>query len=397
MKLRAIILTLALPVAVLALSTAQALPAIAKSAVRPMVPRFKVDPDWPHIPNGWTLGQVSSAASDPQTGHVWILQRPATTRPWQKVAPPVLEFDQAGNYVQGWGGAAGATGYVWPRSEHGIFIDYKGNVWIGGNGNDDQILKFTKSGKFLMQIGRAAKKKSNQDSTQLWRPADVFVYPKTNELFVADGYGNRRVIVFDADTGEYKRMWGAFGAAPQDDTPPAAAGQAPPASAEDSRVPAKDLPATDLGPSQFSIVHGIKVSNDGLVYVADRGGKRVQVFTTDGKYLNQVWVDRFCEAPGGTNLMCGNGQTAASVAFSGDAAQRFLYVASRSPSRVIVYDRKTLAYLTEFGSLGVRPGEFYGLHHMTTDTRGNLYTSEVEDGRRVQKFVYRGMAPATGR
>ncbi len=385
---------LALVLLVAVLSAMPALPATARSADRPMVPKFKVDPDWPHIPNGWTLGQVSSAASDPQNGHIWVLQRPATTRPWQKAAPPVLEFDQAGNYVQGWGGSAGAAGYVWPRSEHGIFIDYKGNVWIGGNGTDDQILKFTRSGKFLMQIGSPAKKKSNQDRTQFWRPADVFVYPKTNELFVADGYGNRRVIVFDADSGEYKRMWGAFGAAPQDEPPQAAT---PPASSEDSRMPAKDLPTADPGPSQFNIVHGIKVSNDGLVYVADRGGKRVQVFTTAGKYLDQVWVDRFCEAPGATNLMCGNGQTAASVAFSGDAAQRFLYVASRSPSRVIVYDRKTLAHLTEFGSLGVRPGEFYGLHHMTTDAGGNLYTSEVEDGRRIQKFVYQGMAPATGR
>src|SRR5450432_66427 len=139
-----------------------AVPAVQANSVVPVMPRFEAAPGWPHIPNGWTLGQVSSAASDPQTGHIWVLQRPATTRPWQKVAPPVLEFDQAGNYVQGWGGAAGATGYVWPRSEHGIFIDYKGNVWIGGNGNDDQILKFTKSGKFLMQIGRPAKKKSNQ-------------------------------------------------------------------------------------------------------------------------------------------------------------------------------------------------------------------------------------------
>jgi sugar lactone lactonase YvrE len=162
-------------------------------------------------------------------------------------------------------------------------------------------------------------------------------------------------------------------------------------------VPARDIPATDLGPPQFNTVHGLKVSNDGFVYVADRGGKRVQVFTTEGKYINQVWVDRFCEAPGGTNLMCGNGQTAASVAFSSDPGQQFLYVASRSPSRVIVFNRKTLAHLSEFGSLGIRPGEFYGMHHMTTDDKGNLYTSEVGDGRRVQKFLYQGTESATGR
>jgi DNA-binding beta-propeller fold protein YncE len=368
-------------------------PAVHAESTVPVMPRFEVAPGWPHIPNGWTLGQVSSAASDPQTGHIWILHRPATTRPWQKAAPPVLEFDQAGNYLQGWGGAATASGYTWPQSEHGIFIDHKGNVWIGGNGNDDQILKFTKSGQFLMQIGHPSKKKSNQDTLQFWRPADVFVYPKTNELFVADGYGNRRVIVFDADTGAYKRMWGAFGNTPQDDAPPMAGAKPAPA-LEDSRVPARDLPESDKGPSQFSIVHGIKVSTDGLVYVADRGGKRVQVFTIEGKYLNQAWVDRFCEAPGGSNLMCGNGQTAASVAFSSDPGQRFLYVASRSPSRIVIFDRKTLEHLGEFGSMGINPGQFYGLHHMTTDDSGNLYTSEVEDGRRVQKFLYKGLAPA---
>jgi NHL repeat len=383
-------------VAAVALASGSVDAASKTSSGQSIVPKFKVDTNWPHIPNGWTFGQVASAASDPQTGDIWILQRPKTTRSWQKVAPPVMEFDQAGNYVQGWGGQANALGYTWPSVEHGIFVDYKGNVWIGGSGNDDQILKFTKAGTFLMQIGHASKRKSNQDVSQFWRPADVFVYPKTNELFVADGYGNKRVIVFDADSGQYKRMWGAFGNAPEDDALPSDGSQNA-ARPDDNRVPAKDLPTSDQGPVQFNTVHGIKVSNDGLVYVADRGGKRVQVFTIDGKYLNQVWVDRFCESPGGTNLMCGNGQTAASVAFSSDTAQRFLYVASRSPSRIIVYDRKTLAYLTEFGSLGVEPGEFYGLHHMTTDRNGNLYTSEVEDGRRIQKFIYEGMRPTTAK
>jgi hypothetical protein len=362
-----------------------------------MIPSFKVDPNWPHIPNGWTLGQVASAASDPQTGHIWISQRPRTVRPWEKAAPPIMEFDQEGNYVRGWGGPATASGYTWPRTEHGIFIDYKGNVWIGGSGNDDELMKFTKDGKFLMQIGSPRSKKSNQDTDQLWKPADFFVYQKTNEIFVADGYGNKRVIVFDADTGAYKRMWGAFGNPPLD-VPNAGSGEegaaAKPERPDPNRIPAKDLAATDKGPAQFNTVHGIKVSNDGFVYVADRAGKRVQVFTVDGKYVSQVFVDRFCESPGGTNLMCGNGETSASVAFSGDPEQRFLYVASRSPSRVVVFDRKTLAYLTEFGQMGVHPGQFYGLHHMTTDEKGNLYTSEVEDGRRVQKFVFQGLIPA---
>jgi hypothetical protein len=182
------------------------------------IPKFEVDPAWPKIPNGWTLGQVASAASDDQD-HIWLLHRPRVVRPDQKTGPPVMEFDAAGNYIQGWGGAG--HGYPWPQSEHGIYVDPKGFVWIGGSGNDDQILKFTKDGKFLTQIGHAAQKKSNQDTTSLWRPADVFLYAKTNELFVADGYGNHRVIVFDADTGAFKRMWGAFGNPPADDPAPA--------------------------------------------------------------------------------------------------------------------------------------------------------------------------------
>ena len=360
------------------------------------VPKFEVDPTWPKIPNGWTLGQVASAAADDQD-HIWILHRPRVVRPDQKTGPPVMEFDAAGNYIQGWGGPATASGYTWPQSEHGIYVDPKGFVWIGGSGNDDQILKFTKAGKFVMQIGHPAQKKSNQDTTSLWRPADVFLYSKTNELFVADGYGNKRIIVFDADTGAFKRMWGAFGNVPMDDPPPAPGAPARGAGAggrgaDLTRIPAKEIPPSDPGPPQFNTVHGVKVSNDGLVYVADRSGKRVQVFTVDGKYITQVWIDRWCEAPRGTNLMCSSGDTAASVAFSADPAQRFLYVASRSPARIWVYDRKTLQPLDSFGRPGVAPGEFYVLHHMTTDTKGNLYTSEVEDGRRIQKFVFKGIS-----
>src|SRR4051794_35388596 len=197
-------------------------------------PLFQVDPAWPKIPNGWALGQVSSAAAD-ANDHIWLLHRSRVVRAGQKAGPPVMEFDAAGNYVQGWGGPG--DGYEWPRSEHGIFVDYKGFVWIGGNGDDDQILKFTKAGKFVMQIGRGGEKKTNADTRNLWKPADVFVHPKTNELFVADGYGNRRIIVFDADTGAFKRMWGAFGNPPMDDEAPA--GRSASGATNPKRVPAK--------------------------------------------------------------------------------------------------------------------------------------------------------------
>jgi len=348
------------------------------------VPKFEVDPAWPKIPNGWTLGQVSSAASDEQN-NIWILHRPKTVKPGVKTGPPVMEFDESGKYIQGWGGTG--EGYDWPSTEHGIYVDYKGFVWIGGSGNEDQILKFTKAGKFVMQLGKGGAKKTNADTKNFWKPADVFVYPKTNELFVADGYGNKRIIVFDADTGAFKRMWGAYGNVPKDPDPVVPGQRTPP---DPNRTLATEFDPKDPSPTQFDTMHGVKVSNDGFVYAADRGGKRVQVFTTDGKYINQVWIDRWCLAP---QQGCGNGQTAASVAFSADPEQRFLYVASRSPARVMVVDRKSLQILDSFGRPGIAPGEFDVLHHMTTDTKGNLYTSEVEDGRRVQKFVFKGIVP----
>ena len=343
------------------------------------IPKFEVDPSWPKLPDKWVWGQVSSVSIDEQ-GHAWILQRPSTVRADQrsKAAPPVLEFDEAGNFVQGWGGPG--AGYDWPETEHGIYVDPKGFVWLGGNGRTDHhLVKFTKDGKFVMQIGHKGQSKGNKDTQNVNMAADTFVYAKTNELFVADGYGNKRVIVFDADTGAFKRMWGAFGNEPLDNVP------APPKVAEDQRIPAKEI--TGPGPDQFvNPVHAVRVSNDGLVYVSDRGGKRVQVFTLDGKYVNQVFIDRYCEAP-----HCGNGQTVASTAFSADPEQRFLYVASRSPARVWVLDRKTLEPLDSFGRNGVAPGEFYVMHHMNVDSKGNLYVTEVQDGKRIQKFVFKGL------
>src|SRR5262245_51607683 len=334
------------------------------------VPAFQVDPTWPKIPNNWQFGQVASVSVDAQD-HVWVLQRPGTLSPEEKprAAPPLLEFDAAGNFVQAWGGPG--RGYEWPASEHGVYVDPKGYVWIGGNGaKDNHVLKFTKAGKFVMQIGRAGQSKGNADTQNLNQPADTFVYAKTNEVFIADGYGNRRVIVFDADTGKFKRMWGAFGNVPTD---------APPNPA---------LPdADEKGAPQFvQPVHAARVSNDGLVYVSDRGGKRVQVFTIDGKYVNQAFIGRECKAP-----ECGNGTTAASTAFSTDPEQRFLYVGNRSQAKVMVFNRKTLELLDSFGEWGSAPGQFGTLHHMAADSKGNLYVTEVTplrpENRRVQKFT----------
>jgi DNA-binding beta-propeller fold protein YncE len=343
------------------------------------VPRFEVDASWPKLPAKWVWGQVSSV-SDDDSDHAWILQRPATIRTDQKgrAAPPVMEFDAQGNFIQGWGGPG--EGYDWPEIEHGIYVDPKGYVWIGGNGKTDHhLLKFTKDGTFVMQIGRKGASKGNSDTENVRQAADTFVHAKTNELFVADGYGNRRIIVFDADTGAFKRMWGAFGNVPADKV------AAKPKVPEASRIPAME--ETGNGPDQFvPPVHAARVSNDDLVYVSDRGGKRVQVFTLEGKFVKQAFIDRWCEAP-----HCGNGQTVASTAFSHDPEQRFLYVASRSPARIWVLDRKTLTPLDSFGRPGIAPGEFYVLHHMNVDSKGNLYTTEVQDGKRAQKFVFKGL------
>ena len=244
-------------------------------------------------------------------------------------------------------------------------------MWIGGNGtNDHQILKFTRDGTFVMQIGRAGHSRGNADTENLNQPADAFVHEATNELFVADGYGNRRIIVFDAGTGRFKRMWGAFGNTPTDDAPNPA------------------LPDADpRGASQFvQPVHAARVSKDGLVYVSDRGGKRVQVFRLDGTYVSQVFIGRECKAP-----ECGNGSTAASTAFSTDAGQRFLFVGNRSQAKVMVFERKSLTLLDSFGEWGSAPGQFGTLHHMASDSKGNLYVTEVTplrpENRRVQKFV----------
>ena len=335
------------------------------------VPIFEPDRGWPAIPNNWVLGEVSSIAVDSQD-RIWVLHRPRSVPAEQRAnaAPPVLEFGQDGRLIASWGGPA--AGYEWPEREHGIYVDPKGFVWIGGNngygtppppGNsDDMLLKFTDAGKFTRQIGRSGQSKGNADTANVRQAADAFLY--RNEIFVADGYGNNRVVVFDADSGKFKRMWGAFGNTPQ--TPAAAPAGAASASGPD-------------GPPQFGLVHAIKVSSDGLVYVADRANKRVQVFTADGKYRQQVIIGM------GTPAV----QTAAGLAFSPDKDQQLLYVADLGNSQIVVLDRKTLRILGSFGMPGREPGQFGTLHHMAVDSHENIYTAEIGRNRRIQRFVKR--------
>jgi DNA-binding beta-propeller fold protein YncE len=347
--------------AALLISGASAQPA---ATTRP--PVFSVEPQWPTVPNDWVLGEVTSiaAASD---GHVWVLHRPRSIPEAQRArsAPPVLEFDASGMLLTSWGGPS--DDYDWPEREHGIWVDAQGYVWISGNGGwprpaadgstDDMILKFTHDGKLVMQIGKRGRSQGNSDTINLHQPADLFVHEPTNELYVADGYGNRRVIVFDASSGAFKRMWGAFGNEPAD-TP----------------TPANADPATA---PQFNLVHAIKVSNDGIVYVADRGNRRVQWFTTDGEYISQFVIEG--DAP----------PAPAGFSFSPDPEQRFLFIVESANARVLIYDRKSMSQVGVFGSRSAEPGGMDIAHHIAVDSEGNLYTAEIVNNRRAQKFVVR--------
>jgi hypothetical protein len=342
-------------------------------------PRFEVDPLWPKpLPNHWLLGMTIGVSVDSQD-HVWIIHRQGSLDPKEaymltnssdccQPAPPVLAFDQAGNLIAHWGGKG--PGYDWPNSNHGITVDYKGNVWIGGNGNNDaQVLEFTQDGKLIKQIGKPGASKGSNDMDNFGKAAKTFFDKDANEVYVADGYGNRRVVVMDADTGKFKRYWGAYGNKPDD---------------------------TDLGPykpdaplaQQFRTpVHCAELANDGLVYVCDRVNDRIQVFKKDGTYVKEMVIEK--------NTL-GDGAVW-DIAFSKDPKQTYIYLADGSNEKIHILLRDSLQELTSFGDGGRQPGEFYAVHSIATDSKGNIYTTETYHGQRVQKFVYKGLAPVSAK
>ncbi|MEI6718000.1 MAG: hypothetical protein WCL41_06115, partial [Betaproteobacteria bacterium] len=337
-------------------------------------PVFEVDPLWPKpLPNHWLLGMAIGVWVD-EKDHVWIIHRGAATLNDNELAltknvgeccasaPPVLEFDPSGRLVQAWGGPG--PGYEWPDSNHGIHIDHKGNVWIGGNGeNDAHILKFTRDGKFLMQMGKHKGNKGSNDTENFGRVAKIWVDPKTNEAYVADGYKNKRVAVLDADTGVMKRYWGAYGNKPDDGD----LGKYDPSAAP---------------PKQFrNPVHCVERSNDGMVYVCDRQANRVQVFKPDGTFIKEAHFARQTLASG----------SAWDLAFSKDPQQRFIFLADGTNEKIRVIVRETMMEITNFGDGGRQPGQFFGVHSIATDSKGNIYITETYEGKRLQKFVYKGM------
>jgi DNA-binding beta-propeller fold protein YncE len=358
--------------AAIALSPARAQDAARQDPARqnPAIPQFAVDPFWPKpLPNNWMLGQVSGIAVD-RFDRIWVVHRPGTLNerelaaaqnpPAAKccfAAPPVLVFDQSGNLLRSWGGPG--TGYEWPQSEHGIFIDDNDFVWLAGNGKQDgQLLKFTMDGKLVLQIGKAGPIRGSNDTTALGSPADVAVDVAAKEVFAADGYTNRRVVVFDSETGAYKRHWGAYGNKPSDDkTPP--------------YDPAK--PASQ----QFgNPVHCIRIAKDGLVYVCDRTNDRMQIFRKDGTFVSEHIYEKDTRGTGSVY----------DLVFSPDQAQTFIYMIDGMNGEVRVIARAGKDTLARFGRPGRQVGQFTALHNIAVDRQGNIFTAEVNTGQRVQKF-----------
>jgi len=345
----------------------------AQQAGAARVPQFQVDPSWPMVPNNWVLGAATSISVDKQD-HIWVLHVPQSIPEAQRAnaAPPVLEFDQSGKLLRSWG--APADGSPWPGREHGIFVDDDNFVWIGGRTgwpkptaagvSDDMIVKYTTAGKFVMQIGKSGQSKGNLDTENVHQATDVFVDTRAKEVYAADGYGNKRVIVFDSETGKFKRMWGAFGNPPPATFAANAAGPQP--------------QTTPDGPPEFGLPHAIKVSRDGVVYVADRINNRIQLFTREGKFVKQVRVTN----EGSTVV-----PVPAGFSFSPDEKQQFLYVVDSGLMRVVIFDRAAMTQIGAVGMKGKATGEFDIVHHMATDSKGNLYTGEIVNNRRVQKFI----------
>lgn len=355
-------------VGLLAASLAAPVPAQAEDAKT--VPQFQVDALWPKpLPNNWIIGQVAGIRVD-RYDHIWIIHRPGSLTPRERAAehnppeskccvaaPPVLVFDESGNLLKSWGGPG--QGYQWPQSEHGIYIDDNDFVWIAGNGNKDgQLLKFTMDGRFVLQIGKSGDGHDSNSTERLGSPADIAVDTAAHEVYAADGYANHRVVVFDSDTGAYKRHWGAYGKKPSDDKMP-------------PYDPAK-APSAQFG----NPVHCVRIDKDGFVYVCDRTNDRLQIFRKDGTFVSEHFYEKNTRATGSVY----------EIAFSPDPEQKYIYMIDGANGEVRILDHATKEVLGRFGRIGRQAGEFTALHNVAVDNQGNIYTAEVNTGQRVQRF-----------
>ena len=345
------------------------------------VPRYEVDPTYPKpLPNGWYQGMTIGGWVDAQD-HFWAIHRPASLSASENAAglktgeccsqaPPVLEFDIEGKLLRSWGGPG--AGYDWPNSNHGLLIDPTGNIWLGGNGggnatantkDDGQVLVFTQDGKFIKAFGRKADRDSN-DTSHFGGIATGSFDVANNEAYLADGYFNKRVAVIDMDSGQIKRYWGAYGAKPDD--------------ADIGRYNPDAPPA-----KQFrNPVHCAAYSPvDKMVYVCDRGNDRIQVFTADGKFVKEKPIEPKTLGTGSTY----------EIIFSRDPQQKHMFLSDGANMKVWILDRASMEILTSFGTGGKQPGQFYAVHSLAMDSRNNIYTTETFDGRRIQRFMYRGM------
>ena len=371
-----------------------------------MVPVFQADGNWPKpLPNGWVIGSTIGLAVDTKD-NVWIVHRPGTLAQKESyltrheadcctAAPDVLEFDQKGNLMHHFGQVAG---HDWPSSNHGVTVDKAGNVWLGANGaaqpgppagsaeqfaprrpaapgatpgaegggeagryHDSFILKFSQDGQFLGEIGTANGSRGSLDTENVRGVAQIRFLPD-GTLVAADGYGNHRVSEWDPVTMKLKRMWGAYGKPPSDDP----------------------IPHYNPDSPQFgNPVHCAEPSGDGLIYVCDRTNNRIQVFKFDGSYVNQYPIEVDSRGDG----------SAWEIAFSRDAAQKYMYISDGTNEKIHVWDRASMKELYWFGGGGRQPGQFYAVHSIVTDSKGDIFTTETYEGKRVQKFLYKGLKP----
>lgn len=346
---------------------------------------------WPKpLPNRWIVGAVVGVAVDARD-HVWITHRPSTLQPnetrsiW-RAAPPVLEFEADGTLVSSWGGPG--PGYEWPDLEHGIHVDDRDNVWLGGGGEKDaQLLKFTREGRFLLQIGRQGQGSGSNDPQNLGGAAHMVVDAATNELYVADGYVNHRVIVFDATTGAYKRHWGAYGKRPDDGFFTRAGERLPgPFSGTvQNEVKPSQFDPNGPPPPQFRIVHAVRIARDGLVYICDRTNNRIQVFQKDGTFVQEAFIAKDTFGSG----------SVWDIGFSVDPTQTYLIVPDGTNQQVYVLLRRSLEVVHTFGGAGHWAGQFYGAHNLAVNSKGDLFITETYEGKRVQKFAYLGTRAAS--